>query len=352
MLYVGLDQHKFSSFLAVLDEGGKVKALERLPTDRSALTRFLFSLEEPCAVAFEAGRSWPLVYDWLCQLDGKVKVAEVHLAHPRLVRALAKKSKTDTKDALTLAHLLRVGLLPQAHIPSEESRQKRAWVRQRLFLVGLRTRLKNRIHARVDRHGLPTARFSDLFGKQGLSFLQQASQELPEPDGELLREDLDLLQVLQERIRELDRKVAGLARKDPKVRLLRSIPGLGWFFALLVRVELDEIGRFPSAKQLCSYCGLVPSVYASGEKTRTGRITKQGNPYLRWAFVEAVWPAIRKSPNLQAYFGQVCQRREKKAAKVAVARKLCELVWAVWRRGTPYEEWIVGPGSPSSPHSP
>lgn len=336
MLYVGVDHHKRCCQLAAVDERGVLVKEGRVPTDREELSRFLRGLGQPCAATLEAGRNWGLVYDWL---EGLEEVTEVQLAHPAKVKAIAwAKIKTDTIDARTLAQLLRANLLPTAHIPGQKIRALKNLVRQRIFLVVLRTMLKNRIHALADRHHLATAQFSDLFGKRGRAFLQAAVERLPAADGELLRQDLELLDQLRAHIRATEGWLKQATEADERVAWLHSIPGIGKFLALVILAEIDTIERFSTPQKLASYAGLVPATYASGGKVYHGRLTKQGNKYLRWALVEAVWAAIRTSPWLRGHYERVKARHGANGAKAAVARKLCELVWHVLRERRAYEE--------------
>jgi transposase len=120
--------------------------------------------------------------------------------------------------------------------------------------------------------------------------------------------------------------------------LLKTLPGIGDSFAVLIRYEVDEMRRFNSPAQFASYTGLVPSTYASGDRMVHGRLTKLGNHWLRWAFVEAVRPATQRSPSLCRFYERLKARRGKKAARVATARKLAELTWYVWTESRPYQE--------------
>ena len=334
MLYVGVDHHKRYCQLAAVNEQGELVREGQVPTDREALSRFFAELGQPCAATLEAGRNWGLVYDWL-----EEAVEELQLAHPAKVKAIAwAKIKTDTIDARVLAQLLRVNLLPTAHIPGPKSRALKNLLRQRIFLVMLRTMLKNRIHALADRHHLETEKFSDLFGKGGRAFLQEAARLLPAPDGELLRQDLELLDQLRAHIRATEGWLRQASEAEEGVGWLSSLPGIGRFLALVILAEIDTIERFATPQKLASYAGLVPATYASGGRVFHGRLTKQGNKYLRWALVEAVWPAIRKSAGLRACYERVKARHGANGAKAAVARKLCELVWHVLRERRVYEE--------------
>ena len=121
------------------------------------------------------------------------------------------------------------------------------------------------------------------------------------------------------------------------VALVRTIPGLGAFVSVLVVSEIGDIRRFLGPDKLCSYAGLVPSVYASGGKVFHGRLTKQGNKWFRWALVEAATSAIQGDRDLRQYFERLRQRKGANAARVAAARRLLTIVYRVLSQGRPYE---------------
>lgn len=162
--------------------------------------------------------------------------------------------------------------------------------------------------------------------------------QLPDPDGRLLVEDLTLLEVLHDQVAATNGVLKELAAGDEAVRWLASLPGIGAFFSVLIRYEVDDIGRFRDARRFASYTGLVPSTYASGQRIVHGRLTKQGNKWLRWAFIEAVMPAISHSPSLRRFYEHIKARRGVKDARTATARKLAELTWTVWTERRCYEQ--------------
>lgn len=131
---------------------------------------------------------------------------------------------------------------------------------------------------------------SDLFGKSGLNWLRKV--ELPSPDGALLKEDLQLLQTFAEKIASTEKLIEQLAKGDEAVPWLSRLPGIGKFLSVVIRWEVDNIERFREATKFARYTGLVPSTYASANRMVHGHLTKQGNKWLRWAFIEAVSPAM------------------------------------------------------------
>jgi len=343
MRYVGMDYHKKYSQVTVMDEGGEILSRDKLPNEPADIQRY-FEEWEPCEVALEACRNWSTMYDWL---EGRVQ--KVHLAHTTKVKAIASaRIKTDKIDSEVLAHLLRSNLLPCAHIPSKEARQRKQVLRQRMFFVGLRTMAKNRIHDIMDRNHINTEQFTDLFGKRGMEYLRQL--KLCEHEDKLLKEEMGLLEQLNEHISKTEEFIDEIGRSEPRLELVKSIPGIGNFLGLLILSEIDTIERFGSSEKLASYAGLVPSTYASGGKVWHGRITKQGNRYLRWAMVEAVWPAIRSSGYVRSYYERIKTRSGVNHAKVATARKLLSLVYVVLKEKREYQEYWRS-GLPSSPPS-
>lgn len=337
MLYVGVDAHKAHSQMTVMDERGTVLERRRAQSTREgmleALERHRKDGDEPMKAVLEAGYGWGPLYDWIGEVAD-----EVLLAHPLKVRAIADaKIKTDKIDSEMLAQLLRAELIPEAYAPSKEVRAKKRVLRQRMFLVRLRTMVKNRVRALLSQHGVEPPPVSDLFGKKGLAWLRE-EPELPEPDGWLLGEDVELAETLKEKIHATEGLIKELAEGDEAVGWLRSLPGIGEFFSVLIRHEVGEMERFPSPKKFASYTGVVPSTYASGKRITHGRLTKEGNKWLRWAFIEAVSPAIRCSPYLRGYYLRIKARRGTKDARTATARKLAELCWAVWTERREYEE--------------
>lgn len=254
------------------------------------------------------------------------------LAHPYKVKAIAEaRIKTDSIDSETLAHLLRADLIPKAYLRSKEDQIKQKILRTRSFYVKLKTQIKNRIHYLVDSQGEEVREvakgFSDLFGKKGLEWLK--GLEIPGPDNKLLKDLLETLVGINKKIKETDWLIKEILQRDQNCQLLKTIPGLGEFFAVLVKVEIGDISRFRTSSHLCSYAGLVLSTYSSGGKNWNGRITKQGNKWLRWAMVEAVVPAITSNGELRSYYEAIKRRKGSKAAKVATVRRLLCIVYRV-----------------------
>lgn len=334
MYYTGIDYHKRYSVVTALNSEGQVIQSQRLENDRQSFEAFFTDLDGPSHAVLEASRTWGVLYDLLETLP---QVTSVTLAHPQKVRAIAEaKIKTDKIDSETLAQLLRANLIPAAYIPGKQTRASKEMVRQRIFLVRTRTRLKNRIHVLLDRLHCPMPAVTDLFGKRGMAYLR--GLPLDGVDAELLREDLDLLSVLNRLIREAEGEIGRWLKDDPRVRWLLTVPGLGPILAAVIALEIDRIERFRHPAKLAAYSGLVPSTYSSGGRTYHGHLLPMTNKWLRWALVEAAWIAIRQSAYCRRFFEERKRRKGPHTAAIALARRLSEIIWNVLTEQRPYVE--------------
>lgn len=327
--HIGVDYHKSYSHLVVQGSAGKTLRSGRVKNDRQSLGSFLERYRENSHAVVEATRNWMVMYDWLDDLCD-----DVVLAHPLKVKAIADaKIKTDKIDATVLAHLLRADLVPEAWAPGEKARELRIALRERMFYVRLRTMVKNRVVTVFDRYPEQTTqlkKLGDLFGKAGRQ--QLAALHVSEIDRIQIDRGLEFIGDIDGRIKQSEATIRAMTKTNGNVKLLKTIPGIGEFFARLI----DDIGRFRSAKKLAAYAGLVPSTYSSGGKTYHGKIIKQGNKWLRWAFVEAVAPAVATEPQLRAQYEHLKFRGTNKA-RVAIARKLLMITFQILRDRRPYE---------------
>ena len=188
-----------------------------------------------------------------------------------------------------------------------------------------------------DRYPEQTAQLKtlgDLFGKAGR--IQLAQVNVSEIDRVQIDRGLAFIGDIDGRIKQAEATIRTMTKSNANVRLLKTIPGIGEFFARLIAAEIDDISRFRNPKKLAAYAGLVPSTYSSGGKTFHGKIIKQGNKWLRWAFVEAVTPAIASDAQLRTQYEHLKIRGTNKA-RVAMARKLLTIAFQILRDQRPYE---------------
>jgi len=313
MVYVGMDVHRKRTQVAVLGEDGTQLLNRNVPNDPGELTAILGPLGRGTPAVFEAAYGW----GWLVELCEDLGM-QPHLAHPFRCKAIASaRLKNDKVDARTLAHLLRTDLLPEAWIAPSEVRDLRALLRHRARLVRLSTSLKTRIHAVLADRGV---RFQDsLWTKAGRDRL--VTLDLPPTQRAIVQDCLALIDAIDLPPRRLRSEIRRLAKPDPRVAALQRLPGIGRITAMTLVAEIGDIGRFPSARKLCAWAGLTPTVRNSDLKIRHGHISKQGSAWVRWTLVEAAQVARARPPFTRTY-AQIAQRRGKHIATVAIARKL------------------------------
>jgi transposase len=343
--HIGVDYHKAYTHLVVQDGGGKVLRSGKVKNDPRSLAGFLTPYLENSHAVMEASRNWTVMYDLLDELCD-----DVVLAHPLKVKAIADaKIKTDKIDATILAHLLRADLIPEAYVPCEAARELRQALRERIFFVRLRTMVKNRVVTIFDRYPEQTRalrEMTDLFGKIGRGQLAQLS--VSAIDREHIDRALAFIDDINQHIREAEKTIRRFSKDNADVTRLKTMPGVGEFFARLIAAEIDDISRFRSAKKLAAYAGLVPSTYASGGKCWNGRIIKAGNKWLRWAFVEAATPAMRAEPALKFEYERLKATKGANRAKVVVARKLLTIAYQMLRDQRDYARRDAMERPPSS----
>jgi len=323
---VGIDLHRSRSHVAVIDGEGNVLLSRRIINDPALFLELLGELEGDCRIALEATYGW----EWLADVLQDAGY-ELHLSHPLRTKAIASaRVKTDAVDAKTLAHLLRTDLLPEAYIAPRELRDLRDLLRHRVALTRMRSSLKQRIGAILAKRGIQRP-YSDMFGPAATRFL--AELELPEAPRRRMLSTLALVGDFTREINITTEEIDARATEDPYVEVLCQIRGVGRYIAMLVIAEVGDVERFRTARQLCSWAGMTPTVRSSDQRTRLGHISHQGSPALRWALVEAAQHATRGGGPLRSSYERIAKRRGNQVAKVAIARKILTLCFYGLRDG-------------------
>jgi transposase len=336
--FIGCDAHKhFSVFVAVNEKGNAGDAI-RVEHDRQLYREFLGRLPPHSVIAVEASGH----YAWL------VDEMERSGHHPKLAnpleakRRMALTKKTDKLDARGLAILLRNGTLPEVWIPPSELRDQRELLRMRIFLVHLKTRVKNRIHGTLARHNVlvPGA---DLFGVEARVRLEARLPELPPHSREAIERELATLDFLEAQIESAEKQLKSIMKVSAEADLLKTLPCIGEILCMVLMLEIGRVDRFPTAAHLASYAGLVPRVHSSGGHTRMGQTCSNVNRNLKWAFVEAGNLVVINQRRLAGTHVVRLYQRLKRAknhqkAVVAVARHLAEAAWWVLTKQEVYRE--------------
>lgn len=338
-LYIGLDVHKKFTVAVAVDETGKMlrqdKIVHGASIRRSGWSDYFNTLPEKPFAALEAtGVSYPIyeAVEPFCR--------SVVMANPLKTKLIAEQRvKTDTIDGKTLAQLLRTDFLPTSYIPPREIRDQREFLRHRLSLVQVQTSLKNKIHAILSRCGeFPEA--SDIFGKKGRAYIEELG--IGEPYKSEMARLFRLLDTVAVELVDLGKEIQARVELTPGANRLMSIPGIGKILAATIYWEIGEAKRFDRPGKLVGYCGLGARVHSSGGKTVHGSITKQGNKFLRWALVEAAQGWGKRGGPLGNFYRRIQFKHGSKSARVAVARKLAEIIWHMLVKGEDFDENRIG----------
>jgi len=268
------------------------------------------------------------------------------LAHAAKAKVImGNANKTDKLDAMDLATLVHLGSLPTVWLPPSEIRDERELHRTRMAFSKMRTALKNRIHSTLAKYALNTSDHSDIFVGAGRSWLDRTIEKLPPETGRCLNQQLQALNQIQKQISTLEARMLERIQLTPNMQRLKTIPGVGNILAIVIECEIGTVDRFPTAGHLAAYAGVVPSVHSSGGKTRYGRMRKQANNYLKWAFIEAAnvvvahrhHPSWRQKKVSQVY-EKICRRKGHATAVGAVARHLAESAFWILKKGEDYRD--------------
>lgn len=341
MYMIAFDSHKRYTLASVQNIDGEIIKEERINHVRGNIVRFLKRWDKGSPVAVESIGSWYWIIDEIEQAQMRPRL--VHARKAKLM--LGMINKTDKLDARGLNRLQQTGTLPTVWIPPIKIRDMRELPRTRMVFANQRTKLKNRIHSVLDKYGLQYEfrGISDIFGKKGRERIHQSIPYLPEQTRYTLEVLLNQLNVVEQQIGELEKRMKEVFEASEEIKLLMTMPGVGFILAVVISLEAGDVSRFSGPDRFASYSGTVPRVHASGDKVRYGRLRPDTNRYLKWAFSEAGnsvavnhdnWP----NRHVSRLYKRIRKRRGHATAVGAVARHLAEATYWILSKKQPYLE--------------
>ena len=337
MKILALDLGKYKT-VACAYEGASGQHQFRVSATTPAALERLVQEVKPDRVVIEVCN----IAGWVCdRLRGLGVAVQVANTNDEAWRWRKVKKKNDRVDALKAAQLSAVNQIKEVHIPTIEVRQWRALLGFRQQLVRRRGRLKNHIRDLLLSEGQILPRGSSCWTQLGVARLEALAKPFSEVGlSELWRGQLYLelhqLREVQQGIAAVEEKLDAIAAADARIKLLRTIPGVGPRLAEAIVALIDRPERFPKAQAVSAYIGMVPKEFDSGETVRRGPITKQGSRLLRSLLVEVAWAGLRYNPWVRATYQRISagKKSRKKIAIVAVGRRLLVRCWAMLRDGT------------------
>jgi transposase len=334
MVDVGVDLHKNYSQVAMLDAWGEIRQ-EHIEQQGKEMEEFVRRLEPGSRLAVEATGNWWWWFVDLVESQGH----QVVMSNPKETKAIAHaRLKNDRVDAEKLAILLRSGFLPQVWIAPAPIRYAKEVLRYRSLLVGMRTKLRNHLGAMLRKRNRQ-APGQSLWGRKGRAYVESVALN-PEAD-QMRGEALEQIKALDRLIGGWDQALGRRAKGDPLTRRLMSVPGVGVQTALAFQTFVGEVERFASAKKVASYFGLAPRERSSGNRRQLGHITKEGDSLMRHLLVEAALMATRRPGPLREFYRRLLRHKGKAKARVAVARKLTEILYQLWKQGCDYHAYLL-----------
>ncbi len=321
--FVGLDVHAATIAVAVAEDTGCVEERGTIPNEAQAVRRLIGRLSEPgvrLSVAYEAG---PTGYALHRQLSGLG--VECMVVAPSLIpRTPGDRVKTDRRDALKLARLLRGGDLTAVWVPDQAHEALRNLVRSRGDAKADELRARHRLSKFLLRQGLRPPAGVKPWSLKHEAWLNQLRFEQA-PDQVVFADYRAVVRTATERVRRLEAALLQSASSSSQVRTiaaLQTLHGVGFLSAVTIVAEVGDLRRFRSARQLMAYAGLVPSEYSSGASRQRGPVTKTGNGHLRHVLGEAAHHA-RHTPS---------SRSAARARRDGVPHDLADIAWRAHQR--------------------
>ena len=332
-LYGGIDLHANNSVVVLLNDQDQVIYQKRLPNHLPTILEPLnLHQSEIKGVVVES------TYNWYWLVDGLMEAAyRVHLANPAAMQQYNGLKYTDDRsDARWLAHLLRLGVLPEGYIYPKAARAVRDLLRKRAHLVRQHTAnvlsVQN-ILVRNTGARLSLKRIRELTESELEGLLPEADQVLA------VTSSLAVLDCLSQQIKTLEQTVHQRLQQTPAYEQLLTVKGIGPILAQTIALETGDVRRFPAVGNYASYCRCVDSTKLSNGKRKGQGNVKNGNPYLGWAYMEAAQFALRFHPSAQRFYQRKLAKSNNNTilARKAVAHKLARACYYIMRDLVPFE---------------
>ncbi len=331
-MFIGLDVSLANTAACVLDERGKVMKESKVDSEPEALTVFLRGLSgSMMTIGLEAGPLSQWLHRHLTE-DG----FEVVLMETRQVKGAlqAMPIKTDRRDAEGIARLLQMGWFRPVHCKSISAQEMRAVLTARKAVQKAALDIELSLRGVLRNFGLKMGKVARGRFEARVRELVASNTMLEAAAEPMLRARAEL----RGELARLEKLLRDLAKVDPICRLMMTMPGVGAVVALTVRAAIDDPERFRSSKDVGPWAGLTPSRHQSGERDVVGSITRAGDAGLRTALFQAATVMLNRGPKtwLTAWALRVAQRRGKKRATVALARRISVVLHRMWQDNTEF----------------
>ncbi len=329
---IGLDLAKNVFQVHGVDSSGDVVVRRQLR--RNAVLPFFAELA-PCLVGLEACGS---AHHWAREL--KQLGHDVRLMPPHYVKPYVKRSKNDAADAEAICEAVSRPSMRFVPVKGTEQQSVLMVHRTRSLLIRQRTMLVNALRSHLSEFGIVVAKGIENIAKLAAIVESNEKNHLPEAAVTALTMIIGQLRDLKTRIDILEREIVCLHRKNPESKRLATIPGIGPITASALSATITDASQFASGRQLAAWLGLVPRQNSSGGKERLGRISKQGDQYLRQLLVVGATSMLgvvkkKRTPD-DEWTIALLEKKPPRLVTVALANKMARIAWAVMSRQEVY----------------
>jgi len=331
VIRIGLDVAKNVFQVHGVDEDGNVVIRKRLR--RQNLLMFFGSLP-PCLIGVEACSA---SHHWARELTALGH--QVRMMPARYVKPYVQRGKNDALDAEAICEAVSRPTMRFAAIKTTEQQSVLALHRTRQLLVKQETMLANLIRGCLGEFGivvpLGIRRVTELIG----IIRDEADDRVPHEARTAMTAVADQLCDLQRRIKGIERAIQTWHRSNEASRRLATIPGVGTITASAIVATVGNPGEFKSARHFAAFLGLTPKEHSTGGRHRLGRISKQGDVYIRRLLILGGTSLVRyaRGAGGSAWARQLLARRPTRIVTVALANKAARIVWALLARGGVYQ---------------
>jgi transposase len=294
---------------------------------------------EACATAHHWGRR-------LQQLG-----FEVILLPPHYVRPYLRRNKTDRTDCEALLEALRCAGIHPVALKSEDQQAITALHRMRSQWMATRTARINAIRGVLSEFGVSRATGANRFLRELPALLEERSSEIPPRVRSLIWATYEEIRAIEDRMQAAERELAQMLQEEPTIEALQQIPGIGLLTATAMYASVGNIHAFRSGRHLASWLGLTPRESSSGNRRRLGRISKQGDPYLRMLLIHGARSALLLAQKrrregaplnrLQRWALEKADTGHHNRATIALANKMARILWAVWKHERPFDSSFI-----------
>ena len=327
---IGLDLAHESSVFCHLSRDGKILEKGRIPMTRPEM-RKAFEARPRSTVLMEACTP----SSWVATLLEEIG-HDVVVCNPRRLKVISSSSfKTDELDARALARIARMrqfepDCVVVTTVRARETLLARSILSGREQLMRMRTGLISHVRNVLVADAVPKPKCdADDFATT------MRRLKLPADVWSVIEPLVETIEVINGKIKGMEAQIKGLLKEMEVARRWNDIPGVGRLTMLAFALTIEDPSRFPSARAVGPFLGLVPSVYQTGAVERRGRITKQGDERMRRLLVQAAYSLMRSTADcaLRRWGLKLAALRGKKKAAIAVARKLAVIMMRMWTTG-------------------